>query len=530
MQDAGFDYRVVYMEKQKSKNITIEDYGYNSIPGLFGLIDTEAMNEAGISAVQNYPTIQLQGKNIMIGFVDTGIDYQNPIFRDMGGSTRIAGIWDQTVQTGDLPEGFSYGSEYTQEQINEALRTESPLDIVPSRDDNGHGTFVASVAAGGSNAENRFQGAAPLAVIGVVKLKEAKDYLKKFYGVKEDAVCYQENDIMLGAYYLHKLAKEKGLPLVICVALGSNFGGHNGATILSRVLRSYANTLDRCVVVGNGNEASQRHHYMGTLEEVGKAQEVEVRVEEGGSDFAAELWTMFPNIVTAYLVSPTGEKTRSISIRQGSRYTLSFSFDRTIVEVEYRFLMDNNDSQLLFFRFSGTSAGIWKIGVEPLRVCDGVYHMWLPMQEFLSGNVYFLEANPDYTLTEPGSAEEVITVSYYNGVDNSVDINSGRGYTRNRLIKPDFAAPGVQVTGAGADGRFVKRSGSSIGAGIAAGACALVLEWLMRQPYLIGTTTSQVRNVIILGANQGVLPEYPNREWGYGTIDIYQSLDRLRSL
>lgn len=269
---------------------------------------------------------------------------------------------------------------------------------------------------------------------------------------------------------------------------------------------------------------------MGTLEEPGKAQEVEIRVEEGGAEFVAELWTTFPNIVTAYVVSPTGEKTTSISIRQGSRYTLSFSFDQTKVEVEYRFLMNNNDSQLLFFRFSGTSAGIWKIGVDPLRVCDGVYHMWLPLQEFLSGNVYFLEANPDYTITEPGSAEEVITVSYYNGIDNSVDINSGRGYTRNRLIKPDFAAPGVQVTGAGADGRFVKRSGSSIGAGIAAGGCALVMEWLLRQPYLIGTTTSQIRNVIILGANQGVLPEYPNREWGYGTMDRYQSLDRLRSL
>ncbi len=530
VQDAGFDYRVVYMEKQKNENISIENYGYDSIPGLFGPIDTDAMNEAGISAVQNYPTIQLQGKNIMIGFVDTGIDYQNSIFRDMGGSTRIVGIWDQTVQTGNLPEGFSYGSEYTQEQINEALRSEEPLDIVPSKDDNGHGTFVASVAAGGANAENRFQGAAPLAAIGVVKLKEAKDYLKKFYGVREDAVCYQENDIMLGLYYLHKLAAQKELPLVICVALGSNFGGHNGASILSRILRSYASTLDRCVVVGGGNEANQRHHYMGTLEEPGKAQEVEIRVEEGGAEFVAELWTTFPNIVTAYVVSPTGEKTTSISIRQGSRYTLSFSFDQTKVEVEYRFLMNNNDSQLLFFRFSGTSAGIWKIGVDPLRVCDGVYHMWLPLQEFLSGNVYFLEANPDYTITEPGSAEEVITVSYYNGIDNSVDINSGRGYTRNRLIKPDFAAPGVQVTGAGADGRFVKRSGSSIGAGIAAGGCALVMEWLLRQPYLIGTTTSQVRNVIILGANQGVLPEYPNREWGYGTMDIYQSLDRLRSL
>ncbi len=530
VQEAGFDYRIVYISAQQAKEVTIENYGYNSIPGVFGLIDMDAMNEAGISAVQNYPTLQLQGKNIMIGFVDTGIDYQNPVFRDLGGSTRIAGIWDQTIQTGQAPEGFSYGSEYTEDMINEALRSETPRKIVPSADTNGHGTFVASVAAGGTNEEARFQGAAPRAVIGVVKLKEAKTYLKEFYAVKEEAVCYQENDIMLGIYYLHRLAVKRRLPLVLCVALGSNFGGHNGASLLSRMLRDYANTADRCVVIGGGNEANQRHHYQGIAERVGVAREVEIRVEESGTGFVAELWTTLPNILTAYLVSPTGERTPSISIRQGSRYTLTFPFDRTTVEVEYRLLMDNNDSQLLFFRFGEAAAGLWRIGVEPLRIADGVFHLWISMQEFLSGDVYFLEANPDDTLTEPASASDAITVSYYNGVNNSVDINSGRGYTRNRLIKPDIAAPGVQVTGAGTDERFVKRSGSSIAAGIAAGGAALIMEWLQQQPNLIRITTSQVKNIMILGTNQEVLPQYPNREWGYGTMDIYQSLDRLRSL
>ena len=138
--------------------------------------------------------------------------------------------------------------------------------------------------------------------------------------------------------------------------------------------------------------------------------------------------------------------------------------------------------------------------------------------------------SPDYTLTDPGSTGCAITVSYYNAIDNSVDINSGRGYTRNRLIKPEFAAPGVQVLGAGTDGRFIKSSGSSIAAGITAGAAALIIEWLRQQPNSIGITTSQVKNILILGANQGVLPEYPNQEWGYGTMDLYQSLNRLRSL
>ncbi len=529
VQPVGFGHRIVYISESYVPELTIERYGYNSIPGCYALTDLDALNTTGISAVQNYPTLQLQGNGIIIGFVDTGIDYQNMLFRGADGGTRIAAIWDQTVQTGTLPEGFAYGSEYTQEMINEALRSENPLDVVPSTDTDGHGTYVASVAAGGENVQNRFLGAAPRATIAVVKLKEAKDYLKQFYEIRDTAVCYQENDIMQGVYYLNQLAKKKNMPLVVCLALGSNFGGHNSTTPLSKVLGSYGNVLDRCIVIAGGNEANERHHYFGVLEG-GNQKEVEIRVEKGNTGFVAELWTMLPNVMTAYIVSPSGEKSPAISIRQGSRFSFTFPFDQTRVEVEYRLLVFNNDSQLLFFRFVRPSEGIWRIGVEPVRISDGEFHIWLPMKEFLDGNTYFLEANPDYTLTEPGSTRDAITVSFYNAADNSVDINSGRGYTRDRLIKPDFAAPGVQVTGAGTDGRFIKRSGSSVAAGITAGASALIMEWLRQQSNTLGITTSQVANIIILGADQEVLPVYPNREWGYGTMDIYQSLDRLRSL
>lgn len=530
IQDAGFDYRVVYVDESIAGDITLEKYRYNSIPGCYALIDTDAMNETGISAVQNYPTLMLQGSGIMVGFVDTGIDYRNPVFRNLGGGTRIAGIWDQTIQTGELPEGFSYGSEYTEQMINEALRSESPEAIVPSTDNEGHGSFMASVAAGSPDPGNRFQGAAPEAMIAMVKLKEAKMYLKEFYGISDNALCFQETDIIQGIYYLHKLAEKRGMPLVICLALGSSFGGHNGTTTLSSLLDNYAGMLNHCVVIGAGNEAAQRHHYQGVLEEGKGAEEVEIRVEQNGTGFAAELWTTLPNVVTAYVISPSGEKSPAISVRQASRYSLKFIFDHTLVDIEYRLLMDNNDSQLLFFRFREAAQGIWRIGIEPLRIADGIFHIWMSMKEFLDGNVYFLESNPDYTVTDPSCTRNAITVSYYNGMDNSVDINSGRGYTRNNLIKPNLTAPGVQVTGAGPDGRFEKRSGSSIAAGITTGASALIMEWLLRQPGNMGITTSEVKNIMLLGTNQEVLPEYPNREWGYGTLDIYQSLDRLRSL
>ena len=320
------------------------------------------------------------------------------------------------------------------------------------------------------------------------------------------------------------------LPLVVCIALGTNFGGHNGESNLSGILQNYAELENRCVVIGGGNEASQRHHYMGIVE-AKETKEVEVRVEEGGGGrFAAEIWTEIPNIMTVYLVSPTGEKSPEISIRRGDSYELNFTFDNTSIDVEYRLLLNDSRSSLVFLRFSNANSGIWKIGVSLLQRGDGVFHIWLSMQEFLEQNTYFLEADPNTTLTEPANTRGVITTAFYNGLDNGVDINSGRGYTRDNLVKPDFATPGVQITGAGLNGRFVNRSGSSGATGIAAGAAALIMEWRLNRPESITVSTSQVANIMILGAEQTNIFEFPNREWGYGTLDVYQSLDRLRRI
>ena len=200
------------------------------------------------------------------------------------------------------------------------------------------------------------------------------------------------------------------------------------------------------------------------------------------------------------------------------------------IGTDVKCILENNDSQLIFLRFRNPSAGIWTINVEPVQMLEGEFHIWLPVEEFLEGEVYFLEANPDTTLTEPGTSRNAMTVAYYNGRENGVDINSGRGYTRDGLIKPDYAVPGVEVTGAGLNGSFVTRTGSSVATGIAAGAAALLMEWILEQPEARGVNSSQIRNIILLGTDQRAMVEYPNREWGYGTMNLFQSLDTLRRL
>ena len=178
-------------------------------------------------------------------------------------------------------------------------------------------------------------------------------------------------------------------------------------------------------------------------------------------------------------------------------------------------------------QFDRPLSGIWKVRVKALRLGDGVFHAWLPMDEFFAGEVYFLRSNPDYTITSPGNVQAAACAAYYNGGDNSIAVSSGRGYTRVNVIKPDFAAPGINVTGLNLRGQFTARSGSSVATGITAGAEALLMEWL----YDLGETPDsvQIKNFLILGADRQDGQMYPNREWGYGTMNLFRTFEEVIS-
>lgn len=529
-QDAGFGYRCFYLPASAADPITLPKYSYNSIPKCYAPVSMETLNQTGILPVQNYPTLQLKGNGIMIGFMDSGIDYTNAVFRNLDGSTRITAIWDQTVQTGTPPQNFSYGSEYTREQINEALRSEEPLEIVPSMDESGHGTYAASLAAGGADVGEQFLGAAPEAAIAVVKLKQAKQYLRDYYFIPEGAVCYQETDLMLGLRYLNDLADSLGMPLVVCVTCGTTMGGHIGTLPLPFLIDGYSTRANHITVTGTGNEADKRRHYSNTLSDDRDTKTVELRVGENVSGFSMELWTEVPNILSISIISPSGENTSRIPFRVGASAEIDFLFERTKVSIDYRLLVEKSSSELVFFRFDSPAPGIWKIIVEPLFVADGRFHIWLPMTEFLSGEVFFLESDPYYTLTNPATASSPVVVSYYDGNTGAVSQTSGRGYTRTGGRRPDITAPGVGVTGALPGGRFSPRTGSCISAAVTSGAVALMLEWLLDIQKVPGIDSFQIKSLLILGAVRPPTMEYPNREWGYGQLNLYNTFETMRQL
>jgi subtilisin family serine protease len=261
-------YAVVYVPISELPNNLIQKYSYSVLPSCFGLMDIGSLESAGVTQIQNSAFLKLTGQGVLIGIVDTGIDYTHPAFKNTDGTTKIISIWDQTINNESArPQGFYYGTEYTQEQINLALANADPLSVVPSTDTNGHGTALAGIAAGTINEENKFSGVAQDAKLVVVKLKTAKRYLKEFFFIPTDAECYQENDIMQGINYLLTVAKRLARPISICIGLGTSQGAHNAQSPLSSYITSFASQKGIGISIAAGNEGNRGHHYSGEVDE-----------------------------------------------------------------------------------------------------------------------------------------------------------------------------------------------------------------------------------------------------------------------
>ncbi len=523
--DENFD--ILYLPREGNPPLSIKNYSYNAIPALYAPMDESALEVSGILRLQNQPTLGLKGQGVMIGFLDSGIDYESQVFRNSDGSTRIAAIWDQTDRSGTPPGGFIYGSEYRDEQINRALNCEKPKEVVPVTDEDGHGTYMASVAAGSEIPEKNFSGAAPYARIAMVKLKPAKEYLREFYFINPDATAYQENDIMAGVRYLSLLAKERRMPLVICVGLGTDLGGHTGTSPLSTMLNFAALQKEQAVVIAAGNEGNSRHHFLGELAENETVKNVEIDVGANVQGFYVEMWAQVPQRFLVDIISPTGERMPSEYILSGGR-EYSFLFEDTKVSVDYRILGILDGSQVVYIRFSKPTQGLWNIRVYQEGEIGKFFHMWLPLEEFLTGEVFFVRSNPDTTITVPSGAVVPMAVGAYDVRDNSIYLRSGRGFAANGTIKPNFVAPGVEVFGAAPGDMFVTRNGTSAASAVTAGAVALMMEWGIVRGNYSAISGIDIKNMLIRSAERDPRRTYPDRAYGWGRLNLYRAFEEIR--
>ncbi len=487
---------------------------------LYSLSDFEAAQELGVLKLRRQPYLNLTGRGVIFGIADTSIDYTHPVFRYGDGSSRILAIWDQTAE-GNGSSLVPFGRLYSQEQINEALQSENPLDIVPITDENGHGTFMTGLAAGNEMEEEDFTGMAPGADIVVVKLRQAEDCLKEFWFIDRETVAYDEEDVTAAATFLVEFALERSQPLVIFLGISSNQGDHNGLGRFNAYLDIITSQPGYAVVLSGGNEGNAAHHFQSRAYEGFTYQDVEVRVSDVKEGLYMEFWADSPDLYGIGFVSPTGEFVEKLPTRTELRETISFVFEPTTIYVSYERVESVSGATLIRIRMVNPVSGIWKIRIYQEETYLGRFNLWLPVSAFIQGEAQFLKPEPNTTITEPGNTNQCMTVTAYSMETNGIYLESSRGFTRDGHVKPDFVAPGVNIRGPVRGGLYMAKSGSSVAAALAAGLAILLME---HNPKYTGV---QIKNYLIRGAKRGQ-GTYPNTETGWGKADIYDTFEKLR--
>ncbi|WMJ90404.1 S8 family peptidase [Anaerocolumna sp. MB42-C2] len=518
-------YSVAYIPVTYFDKNVIYNIGYEAIPKCFGLMSINRKEATNSMYTLQYTDYDLSGNGILIGFVDTGIDYRNNVFKYADNSSKITAIWDQTIENGNrYPDGFFYGTEFSREEINAALLSENPMSIVPSMDEVGHGTVLAAIAGGSYDADNNFIGVAPNAEYVVVKLKPAKTNLTEFYFLQQDAICYQENDIILGINYLVQTAAKLNRPIVICLGIGSSQGSHLGEGIFNNYLATMGQLNDVAIIVAAGNEGSSGHHVYGEISPEYTFNDIYLNVGNNNPGFFMEFWGNAPNVFTVDVYTPSDEFVGHVPSVFLQESTLEMVYYDTSVTVDNILENSLGGDQFMLFRIRNPISGTWRFRIISLGNLLSNFNIWLPITNFLTAETYFLNSSPYITITTPGNEKTVLTVTAYNTADQSLYENASKGFTKDNQPKPDITVPGVNILAPGIGNQYMLNTGTSVGAAYASGIVALLQEWGIIKGNQTALPSSKVRSILTIGADRFEDMIYPNPDWGFGIVNLSNSI------
>jgi len=526
-------YAVIYLPIAQVTPRLMTEYGYNAIPKCYSLTNAQSLDESGITRLRGTPALNLRGSGVIIGIIDTGIDYTNSVFLKSDRTTKILAIWDQTIDSVDqYPKLYYpayYGTEYTAEQINQALKSPNPLEIVPSVDENGHGTKLAGIAAGSENRENNFSGVAPDADLLIVKLKQAKNNLRDYFSIPPNEPCFQENDLIWGIQYLVETARKLKRPLSICIGIGTSQGAHNNAGNLNNVVSVVGDFPGTSICASAGNEGNARRHFYSALDPNSPPVPIELNVAENESGFSLEIWGDPPMLYAIDILSPTGEYVPTIFGKLEETRTIRFIFEQTIIYLDYILIEEETGKQVILLRFKNPTTGAWRFQITGRGDLTGAIHAWLPSGNFISQETYFIRSNPYTTITSPGNSYVPMTLVAYNQSNGSLYLNSSKGYSTSNILNPDLAAPGVNIQCPGPNNTFTTLTGTSASAAHTTGIAAMILEWGIVRNNYTNLDTIGIKKFLIRGAKRNPQILYPNRDWGYGIIDVFNTFNIFRT-
>lgn len=450
----------------------------------------------------------LTGKGVLVAVIDSGIDYFHPDFRNPDGTTRIGLLADQDRDR-----------IYTREEINAALETgsrTSALALVPSTDPSGHGTAVAAIAAGnGREGNGVYRGVAYESELMVVKL-----------GTPLTDSFPHTTQLMKALDLVVRRAQDMNRPLAVNISFGNTYGSHDGTSLLETFINDMSGIGRNVIVAGTGNEGTGAGHRAGSLV-MGQEENAQLSIAPYETGMGVQLWKSYVDQFSIRLVTPSGEIIGPIDSRLGPQ---ELRYGGTQILIYYGKPSPFSRAQEVYFDFLPVrdylDSGIWTFRLTPERIVTGRYDMWLPSRGILNPSTRFLRPVPETTLTIPSTASNVISVGAYDDSYRAYADFSGRGFTRQTgQVKPDLAAPGVDIVTARRGGGYEAVTGTSFAAPFVTGSAALLMQWGILQgndPFLYG---EKVKAYFTRGARH--LPGYdvwPNERLGYGTLCVRDSL------
>ena len=527
---------IVIRESRISELVRIPEVEYVEKPKRLFFQVANGKRVSCINPVRQVP-FSLRGKGILVAIVDSGIDYSLWDFRNPDGTTRIRALWDQSI-AGNPPAGYSIGTEYTQEQINEALSMVNQQErnqIVPSRDISGHGTAVAGIAAGNGrqrmsseNIRNRENGGQPGmpadegngngiqagmpedagTSAGISYRSDSSAVAEQYAGVAPESELLivkmgspradgfpRTTELIQGVDYVIKKALELRMPVAVNISFGNTYGPHDGSSLLERFLDDISNYWKSVICVGTGNEGTSAGHTAGRMRE-NQEEVVQLGVQTNEPALNVQIWKSYVDQADISLVSPSGVRVGPIQEILGPQ---RFVLGNTEILLYYGEPSPYSVRQEIFIDFlprqSYIDSGVWRIILTPRKIVNGEYEMWLPSQGVLNVGTAFLYPESGATLTIPSTASRVVTVGAYDALNYAYADFSGRGarteytagYENVAAFKPDLAAPGVNVMTVAAGGGYAPVTGTSFATPFVTGGAALLMEWgIVRNndPYL----------------------------------------------
>ncbi|WP_252226425.1 S8 family peptidase [Clostridium sp. ZBS2] len=503
---------------------------YVDLGDAYTTCDISPVEASGATVFHNNVYLQLSGLGVIVGIIDTGIDYLNEEFINEDGTTRILEIMDRSI-----PDNSSKlkCAVYKQEDINKAIQAkkngQDPYEIVPSKDEIGHGTNMAGIIAA-RGATPGIIGAAPRCNLAIVKLRPAFKSFREYYQVYGNEPVYQNSDILLGIKYLYDLSVELKKPIVIYIPLGTNTGPHNGEAFIEKYITEISNYNGVAVVVPSGNQGNTDTHTSGVIKNKGEEATIEIQIGKNQHDIRIQIWMSKPDKVALSIISPTGEAISKISPKLKTVTDINFLYEETKMTIEYFIPEELTGEQKILIIARNIREGIWKFKLIGELIVVGKYDAWILQREILAPDTKFLNPIPNTTLTTPGTSKGAITIAYYNQNNNSIVLESGKGYTRNNMVKPDIAAGGINTITTSVGGGTQIISGSSVAGAVTAGACALLLEWGIVEGNDSPMFAIKLKTYLIRGANKRQGDVYPNPQWGYGMLDVKGVFDNIRGL